>query len=97
MEQLLRDLYKCPWGKDECLKRIVVALRSQIGNAVWTRSHVAFLDEALRLVRGRYVVDESAVREVMSLVTRHGLDKYRGTISEPAVRKRYKIVEVDPE
>lgn len=97
IEHLLMELYKCGWGEGEYLKRAVVVLQSQINNAVWTRHHVLFLREAVRLLKVRYVIDESTVSDLKELVRSHGLDLFRGTISEPAVRKRYRIVEEELE
>ncbi|SRR5258707_3229313 len=95
LESLLEQLYSYPWGAEECLKRIVVAIQTQINNARWTRRHVAFLKEVVRELRARYTIDEAEIAEVKEAIKRHGLNIFRGTVAEPtdAVRK-YRIVEV---
>jgi hypothetical protein len=94
VEALLETLYDCPWGQGEALKRVVVAIQSQVSNAAWKRPQVAFLQELLPYLRVRYVIDEGTVEECYAMIQRHGLDPFRGTVSEPVVLKKYRIEEV---
>jgi hypothetical protein len=94
VEALLEALYDCPWGKGESLKRVVVAIQSQVNNANWKRPHVAFLKEVLPYLRVRYVIDDGTVAECYAMIKRQGLDPFRGTVSEPVVLKKYRIEEV---
>lgn len=94
IEHLLEQLYDCHWGEAESLKRVVVSIQSQINNTEWTSSHVNFLKEVLSLLRVRYVIDQSTVDECYDLIEEHGLDPFRGTVSEPEIQKHYKIVEI---
>lgn len=93
IEALLEKLYDTPWGEAEALKRIVVSIQAQINNSPLDGRHVRFLTEVFRNLRVRYLIDSIAVDEVQHAVKRHGLDLFRGTVSEPVVRKRYMIVE----
>ena len=95
IEALLEELYTCPHGQGEFLKRLVVAVQSQVNNADWDRRHVAFLREIVRFLRGRYLLDEGTVDACYDLMKEQGLDRFRGTICEPRAVKRYRIEEVD--
>ncbi len=95
VEQLLDKLYRCRWGEKECLKRVVVAISSQINNVRWTEAHIEFLKDIVLLLRNSYLVDDSLVRECYRLIRAHGLEAFRGTIAETEVRKKYRIVEVE--
>ncbi len=94
VEQLLDELYSNTWGTKECLKRIVLAIGSQIYNVAWTQAHVAFLKDVVRLLRISYLIDDSLVEECLKLIRVHGLEVFRGTIAETEVRKKYRIEEV---
>lgn len=95
VEQILDELYRNTWGTNECLKRIVVAIGSQIYNVRWTAAHVGFLKDVVRLLRISYLIDESLVAECLKLIRDHRLEVFRGSIAETEVRTRYRIVEVD--
>ena len=94
-EQLLDKLYVNTWGERECLKRIVLAIGSQIYNVQWTQAHVAFLKDVVGLLQISYHIDDSLVEECLKLIRVHGLEVFRGTIAETEVRKKYRIMEVD--
>ena len=94
VEVLLEDLYGCPYGQGECLKRVVVALQSQVGNARWDRRLVDFLKEVFGFLRVRYLIDETTVAACFDMMETHGLNPFRGTIREPRVAKKYRIQEV---
>jgi len=91
---LLEQLYDCGWGEGENLKAVVVAVQSQVNNAIWKQPHLAFLQEFMPYLRVRYVVDETAVDECYATIERHGLDPFRGTISLDGALKKYRIEEV---
>src|ERR1700722_8530604 len=40
IESLLEKLYSCPFGEGESLKRVVVAIQSQVNNAEWDNRHI---------------------------------------------------------
>jgi hypothetical protein len=94
VEHLLEDLYDCPWGENECLKRTVVAIQSQVNNIHWTRQHVDFLKDIVSYLRVRYLIDEATVNACYNMLAARGLDPFRGTVSEPKVVKKYRIDEV---
>jgi hypothetical protein len=94
VEHLLEDLYDCPWGENECLKRTVVAIQSQVNNINWTRQHVDFLKDIVNYLRVRYLIDEATVNACYTMLADRGLDLFRGTVSEPKVVKKYRIDEV---
>lgn len=94
VRQLLSDVFVCEWGKGDCLKRAVVAIESQIGNTNWTKPLAKFVEAAISLLRLRYLIDEQVVEEILDLVEAHGLDPFRGTVSQPQVRKQFVIQEV---
>lgn len=93
IETLLEKLYSVQWGKPEALKRVVSAILFQIANAEWDGRHVLFLDETIRRLRVRYAIDSSAVDECQEDARQNKLDSFRGTLAEPKVLKRFKIVE----
>ena len=93
IEALLEQLYDTPWGEAESLKRIVVAIQAQINNSTLDHRHVSFLTDVFRNLRVRYLIDSAAVDEVLRAVQQHKLDLFRGTVSEPIIQKRFKIVE----
>ncbi|HTU93568.1 MAG TPA: hypothetical protein VMF69_26040 [Gemmataceae bacterium] len=94
IEALLEELYTCPHGQGESLKRVVVAVQSQVNNTVWDRRHIEFLRDLFFFLRVRYLVDEAAVDTCYDFMKARGLDPFRGTICEPRVTKRYRIEEV---
>ena len=94
IEALFEDLYACPYGQGESLKRVVVAVQSQVNNARWDRMHVEFLRDVIRFLRVRYLVDEAAVDACYDIMKARGLDPLRGTICQPQVVQRYRIEEV---
>jgi hypothetical protein len=94
VEELLERLYDCPWGRGETLKRVVVAVQSQVGNARWARRHVEFVRDVIRFLRVRYLVDEAAVDACYGFMKQRGLDPFRGTICEPQTVKKYRLEEV---
>lgn len=93
VEQILEELYRVPWGKHECLKRVVVAIESQIKNAQWTVDHVCFLQDIARFLQNTYQIDDAFVRKCYDMMAGYGLDVFRGTVAETEVRKKYRIVE----
>ena len=95
VQQILDELYRVPWGNRECLKRVVVAIRSQINNIQWTTDHACFMQDVARLLRNTYQIDDSFLKECYKMISGYGLDVFRGTITETEVRKRYRIVEVE--
>jgi hypothetical protein len=94
VEALLEKLYACPYGQGESLKRVVVAVQSQLNNARWNESHVEFLKDVIRYLRVRYLVDDATVDASYDMMRARGLDPFRGTVCEPRVIKRYRIEEV---
>ncbi len=94
VEAILEELFDCPYGQGDSLKRVVVAVQSQVNNARWDRRHVDFLRDVFRFLRVRYLVDESSVKACYDYMRARGLDSFRGTIGEPQVVKRYRIQEV---
>ena len=44
VEAILDTLYGIKWGKNECLKCVVLAIGSQVNNTHWTQSHIGFLE-----------------------------------------------------
>jgi hypothetical protein len=94
VEALLEELYDCPHGESEVLKRVVVAIQSQVNNVQWERRHAEFLDDVLSYLRVRFLVDESVVAACYDMMKERGLDPFRGSITEPLVVKRYRIEEI---
>lgn len=91
----LERLYHCPFGQSESLKSIVVAIQSQINNAIWTERHVAFLKEAVGVLRPRYVVSQETAEDIFEMIEEHGLDQFRGSLSDTGVRVRYRLEKVE--
>jgi hypothetical protein len=94
IEALLEDLYDCSHGQGESLKRVVVAVQSQVNNAFWDRRHVEFLKDVVHFLRVRYLVDEATVEACYEMMKTRGLEPFRGTVLEPRVVKRFRIEEV---
>lgn len=94
VEFLLEQLYDCPWSEGDNLKKVVVLLQSQLLNAKWTDKHARFLQEAIRILRLSYVINDDLVEQIFNLIDEFGLDQFRGTVSEAEVRKKYRIEEV---
>lgn len=94
VEALLEELYACPYGQGEALKRIVVAVQSQVNNVRWDKRHIDFLRDVSRFLRVRYLVDETSVKTCYDYMKARGLEPFRGTICEPRGIKRYRIQEV---
>lgn len=93
VEHHLERLYDCPFGEGESLKGVVVAIQSQLSNARWTVQHVNFLKAALLFLRARWVINDQTVDTIDDMIEEHGLDVFRGTVSEPDVVTRYIIAE----
>jgi hypothetical protein len=94
IEALLEQLFDCEWGQGEGLKSVVVAIQSQINNTVWDKRHFAFLTDVIPFLRVRYLVDRETVNQIYDAVRNHGLDEFRGTVSETPVKKKYRLEEV---
>jgi hypothetical protein len=94
MDALLGELFKCKWGTYESLKKIVVAIRAQTMNCRLERPQLHFLVAAGEFLSTAYVIDDSAVDYLHSMIERHALDPYRGTLSDYGFVKKYRIVEV---
>jgi hypothetical protein len=94
IEILLERLYDYPYGKSESLKRLVVAVQSQVNNADWDNRHVEFLRDVVHYLRVRYLVDETSVAACFNMMKARGLDPFRGTVSETRTVKKYRIEEV---
>jgi soluble cytochrome b562 len=95
VDELLRRVAEIRWGEGESLKLAVTVLRIPTKNARWKSSHIRFLLEAARLLRVQYLVDQSTVNSCKQLLKAHGLDVFRGSVREPDVIRRYKIVEAN--
>lgn len=95
VEHLVERLYDCPWGAGDELKKVVMAVKSQIGNARWTKQHVAFLKSFFPYLRTRYVINEQVVKDCYDEIKTHELNPFRGTLTEPEGTRRYRIVEVE--
>ncbi len=95
VEHLLDELYANGSGKHECLKRIVVAIGSQLYNVQWTSAHVTFLQDVANLLHTSYLIDDSLVSECLKLIKSHDLELFRATVAETEVRKKYRITEAD--
>ena len=94
VEELLERLFDCNWGQGDALKRIAVAIESQVKNAEWTERHVSFLEEFVGFMATRYMIDDSLVADCIETIKQHELNPFRGTIAETSGLKKYKIVEV---
>lgn len=92
---LLEQLFDCPFGQGESLKSVVVAIQSQTNNADWTPEIVAFLRDTMQFLRARYVVNDQTVDEVYEILKEHGLDPFRGSVSDRDIKTRYRLVEVE--
>ena len=92
---LLEQLFDCPFGQGESLKSVVVAIQSQTNNADWTPQIVAFLRDTMQFLRARYVVNDQTVDEVYQILNEHGLDRFRGSVSDRGIKTRYRLVEVE--
>ncbi len=95
IEHILDELYNCKWGEGECIKRVVVAIWSQIKNVQWEESHTRFVRDISVYLRNAYLVNDATIKECFNLIREHGLEVFRGSLVETSVRKRYKIVEAD--
>jgi len=89
---LLENLFDCPFGEGESLKSVVVAIQSQTNNADWSGQVVGFLRDVMVFLRARYVVNDQTVDEVYEIVKEHGLDPFRGSVSDRGIRTRYRLV-----
>jgi hypothetical protein len=97
IEHLLEQLYECSFGGGDYLKNSVVCIRFQLSNANWTAQHAAFLRDVVDFIRSRYTIDDAIVDQCYDMVNEHGLDVFRGTVSEPETVHKYRIVEVTEE
>lgn len=97
VEALLEDLYECRHGQGEILKRIIVAIQSQVNNVQWEKSHAEFLTDIFAFLRVRYLIDESVVATCYDMIKEHGLDPFRGSVATPLAAKRYRIEEIKNE
>ncbi len=95
--QLLEALFDCPFGEGESLKAVVVTIQSQTNNVKWSQETVAFLKDVASFLRARYVINDQTVDEVYKIMQEHGLDPFRGSISDRDIRTRYHLVEVAQE
>jgi len=92
---LLEKLFDCPFGEGESLKSVVAAIQSQTNNADWSRQIVDFLRDVMVFLRARYVVNDQTVDEVYEIVKEHGLDPFRGSVSDRGIKTRYRLVKAE--
>jgi hypothetical protein len=92
IQNLLETLYDCAWGEGESLKSAVVAIQSQLNNAIWTTTQFELLSGSIALLRSRYVVDTGVVDAIYDLVEQLGLEQFRGTITASDVKWDYELV-----
>ncbi len=90
----LEELYRCGWGEGEYLKRVVVAIQSQVNNAAWDRAHLAFLQEFMPYLRNLQQVDDKTVDVCFAAIRRHDLDPFRGSLSMDGSLRRHGIEDV---
>jgi hypothetical protein len=95
IDDLLESLFDCPFGQGESLKGVVVAIQSQTRNADWTQEIVSFLREAMVFLQARYAVNDQTIDEVYEIIKEHGLDPFRGTVSDEGIKTQYRLVRVD--
>lgn len=93
VDELLERLYQCDWGEGESVKRVVVAIKSQLNNVRWTERHVGFLKDAAFKIRNRYLINDQFVEECLDLIEAHNLDLFRGVLSSEGIR-RYRLEEI---
>lgn len=97
IQNLLEHLYDCPFGEGESLKSVVVAIQSQLNNAHWTASHIAFLQDVTHYLRSQWIINDEKVREIGDSIEEHGLDVFRGTVSDSGVLAKYRIEKINCE
>lgn len=90
---LLEAMFDCPFGEGESVKSVAVAIQSQTNNVEWTEQLTVFLRDVMKFLRARYVVNDQTVDEVYQMMNEHGLDQFRGAISDSDVKKRYRLIE----
>jgi len=94
---LLETMFDCPFGDGEALKSVVVAIQSQTNNAGWTQQTIGFLRAVMTFLSARYLINEQTVDEVYAIMEEHGLDRFRGSVSDRGIRTRYRLVEIKDE
>jgi hypothetical protein len=94
VEAILEELYDCPHGQGEALKRVIVAIQSQVNNVQWEKTHADFLMDVFTFLRVRYLINDSVVAECYDMMKERGLDPFRGSVAQPLVVKRYRIEEI---
>jgi len=95
IQNLLETLYDCPFGEGESLKSVVVAIQSQLNNAAWSEQHLAFLRGAIQHLRVRPIVNDCTAQEIHDMIEEHGLDPFRGTVSDSDCVVTYKLQRVE--
>lgn len=95
VDNLLESLFDCPFGQGESLKGVVVAIQSQTKNVDWTEDVVSFLREAMVFLRARYAVNDQTIDELYEIIKGHGLNPFRGTVSDEGIKTQYRLVRVD--
>ncbi len=91
---LLERMFDCPFGDGESLKSAVVAIQSQVNNADWTDQTVRFLRDAMTFLSARYIVNDQTVDELYKIMEEHGLDPFRGSVSDRGIKTHYRLVEM---
>ncbi len=94
IQQLLEEMYDCPFGQGESLKSVVVALQSQVHNVEWTPVHVKFLRAAFEYLRRRWIITGQTAAEIDDIIEEFGLDVFRGTVSDADVLVEYHLEKV---
>lgn len=82
IEHLLERMYDCPWGEPEALKKVVVAIQSQVLNVDWTLDHARFVQNAVSFLRAQYAINSRTVDEIYGAIRQFGFDVFRGTVSQ---------------
>ncbi len=97
LEAILESLYDCRFGEEDAIKSVVVAIQSQVLNVIWTQEIASFMVDVAAFLRARFTIDAETVDTVNDIIEEHGLDVFRGTVSEPQVRSSSRHVKSEGE
>ncbi len=81
--ELLERLYDCGHGDDDALKRVIVAVQSQVNRVAWDEAHTRFLFDLFSFLRWRRRLDGETVARCYETLKQHGLDPFRGSVAQP--------------
>ena len=89
----LECLYDMSWGDGNSLKKAIAVVQGIVGNSVWTKNHAAYVVAVAIELKSDYQPNSEFAVKVSRMAAEYDLDRFRGTVTAGATRKKYRLIE----